>query len=332
MAAPMSLLYSPWLLPSAVVKWTRARGTMRLHHRHHLRRFKNKITYSISSPCCSDMSKKSYWDQFYTKKQADRSPSFDWFFSHDVANQWLSKYIQQERTPNQAMNILELGCGTSTLSSNLLKEVEDCRLISIDFSPSAVRQAQAISHEAKKQQPKAISHEAKTRQAQAISHEAKTRQAQAISHEPNTRRAQAISLEAKKQQAKAISQSRQAKTLLHHQDDPIQFLVADATRLPFRNNQFDMVFEKGTFDAMLNTKNSELARCAFSETVRVLTPGGIFLQFSDENPDLRLSFLEEALRQNNVDRGRVSITYREIGSSFGTEYFLYLTKFTNSCL
>ena len=266
------------------------------------------------------MSKKSYWDQFYTKKQTDQSPSFDWFFSHDVANQWLSMYITQERTPNQVMNILELGCGTSSLSSNLLKEVEDCRLVSIDFSPSAVRQAQAISHEAKKQQPKAISHEAKTRQAQAISHEA------------NTRRAHAISLEAKKQQAQAVSQSHQAKTPLLHQDDPIQFLVADATRLPFRNNQFDIVFEKGTFDAMLNTKNSELARCAFSETARVLTPGGIFLQFSDENPDLRLSFLEEAVRLISVDRGRVSVTYREIGSSFGIEYFLYLTKFTNSCL
>ncbi|XP_033646372.1 citrate synthase-lysine N-methyltransferase CSKMT, mitochondrial-like [Asterias rubens] len=317
---------------------------MRLHHRHHLRRFKNKITYSISSPCCSDMSKKSYWDQFYTKKQTDQSPSFDWFFSHDVANQWLSMYITQERTPNQVMNILELGCGTSSLSSNLLKEVEDCRLVSIDFSPSAVRKAQAISHEAKKQplkaisheaktrQAQAISHEAKTRQAQAISHEAKTRQAQAISHEANTRRAHAISLEAKKQQAQAVSQSHQAKTPLLHQDDPIQFLVADATRLPFRNNQFDIVLEKGTFDAMLNTKNSELARCAFSETARVLTPGGIFLQFSDENPDLRLSFLEEALRLISVDRGWVSVTYREIGSSFGIEYFLYLTKFTNSCL
>ena len=206
------------------------------------------------------MSKKSYWDNFYTKTKSATATSFDWFFSHDVANQWLTKYITQGKTQKNMMNILELGCGTSTLASNLLKEVDDCiSIVSIDFSLAAVKQARMISHQTS-----------------------------------------------------------------------IQYAVADASSLPFRSNQFDVVFEKGTFDAMLKNSNGNLAGFSFGETVRVLTPCGTFLQFSDENPDLRLSFLEAALQKNNVDRSKVSVTFQEIGHYFGTEYFLYITNFTNS--
>ncbi|XP_038075703.1 citrate synthase-lysine N-methyltransferase CSKMT, mitochondrial-like [Patiria miniata] len=217
----------------------------------------------------TDMGKREYWDTFYAKRNASCDPAFDWFFTHDVANRWLAKCIFAMRTTgpaNGVVNILELGCGTSTLASNLLKDnVDVMSLVCADFSPRAIRQAQSIS-----------------------------------------------------------------RRICSSNKESIQFVVADASRLPFRNNHFDVVFEKGTFDAMLNSNNSDLARMSFSETVRVLNSRGTLLQFSDENPDLRLSFLEEALRESGVDRNQASVTFQDVGSSYGVEYFLYATKLSKS--
>ncbi|XP_022094951.1 methyltransferase-like protein 12, mitochondrial [Acanthaster planci] len=224
---------------------------------HGIRYFSSNESYR------SNTGTRKYWDDFYNERKSASGQSFDWFFAHDVANQWLAECIFTGKTGRvNVVNVLELGCGTSTLASNLLKGNGDIMsVVCLDFALSAVGQAQSISR-------------------------------------------------------KICSSGRES----------LQFIAADASRLPFRNDQFDVVFEKGTFDAMLNGGRSGLARLSFGETVRVLSSQGIFLQFSDENPDIRLSFLEEALRESGMDRTQASVTFQDVGCSYGVEYFLYSTK------
>lgn len=69
---------------------------------------------------------------------------------------------------------------------------------------------------------------------------------------------------------------------------------ADACQLPFRNDCFDLVMDKGTMDALLkNTQEGALsAKQMLFEAYRVLNKGGGFVQLTDEDPDSRLPFLE----------------------------------------
>lgn len=74
----------------------------------------------------------------------------------------------------------------------------------------------------------------------------------------------------------------------------MQFVCADITEgLPFKNDAFDLIICKGTFDAILCGVGSIDAKRSIADCARVLAPGyGVFLLVSHSNPDSRIEFLE----------------------------------------
>lgn len=66
----------------------------------------------------------------------------------------------------------------------------------------------------------------------------------------------------------------------------LRFLQMDATNMSFGDGSFDIVFEKGTLDA-LYTSSSRLVSQVVSEVSRVLRPGGLFVSVSFGMPTSR---------------------------------------------
>jgi SAM-dependent methyltransferase len=67
---------------------------------------------------------------------------------------------------------------------------------------------------------------------------------------------------------------------------PLDFTVADARHLPYANESFELILEKGTLDAMLSENNQQaMDDCALivSECARVLKTGGYFMIISHLN-------------------------------------------------
>ncbi|XP_038267338.1 citrate synthase-lysine N-methyltransferase CSKMT, mitochondrial isoform X1 [Dermochelys coriacea] len=95
--------------------------------------------------------------------------------------------------------------------------------------------------------------------------------------------------------------------------------VADATDLDgggFGDGSFHLVLDKGTCDSLLRcTQGPGQAGQLVAECLRVLRPGGCLLQFSDEDPDARVPFLEQA--------GGAGVTVQEVGHFGGICYYVY---------
>lgn len=66
----------------------------------------------------------------------------------------------------------------------------------------------------------------------------------------------------------------------------MSFLKMDATQMSFADGSFDLVFEKGTLDAMY-TGASHMVRQVVEESFRVLRPGGVFISVTFGPPNAR---------------------------------------------
>ncbi|XP_059574518.1 citrate synthase-lysine N-methyltransferase CSKMT, mitochondrial [Alligator mississippiensis] len=83
-----------------------------------------------------------------------------------------------------------------------------------------------------------------------------------------------------------------------------------ATRGGRAGSIFHLVLDKGTCDALLRCpRGPGRAERLLGECLRVLRPGGCLLQFSDEDPDARIPFLEWA-------GGAGSVTVQEVGGHY----------------
>jgi len=127
------------------------------------------------------------------------------------------------------------------------------------------------------------------------------------------------------------------QTIIH---SSIEFVEADLKRLPFLDASVDFILDKGATDAALRSKDAgggrgrgdDNFRQSFNEFLRVLRRdriGGI-LHISDEDPDVRLPFLDHHLRSiwnrnnnndhDNQDYYSVSVQTLELD---GREIFSY---------
>jgi len=88
----------------------------------------------------------------------------------------------------------------------------------------------------------------------------------------------------------------------------------DACNLPYESGSFSAVIEKGTMDALLRGGDESWHKMC-EETLRVLKPGGCFLQITDENPELRLPLLELLVGWQ--------VSFREVESDSAYESFIY---------
>ncbi|XP_069501281.1 citrate synthase-lysine N-methyltransferase CSKMT, mitochondrial isoform X2 [Ambystoma mexicanum] len=102
----------------------------------------------------------------------------------------------------------------------------------------------------------------------------------------------------------------------------LHFREADATDLAHvGSHTFHLVLDKGTTDALLRgTDGAERANKMLAECLRVLRPGGILLQFSDEDPDARMPQLE----QPSAEGGQPCVQVQDLGVVGGIQYYAYI--------
>ncbi|XP_043825412.1 citrate synthase-lysine N-methyltransferase CSKMT, mitochondrial [Dromiciops gliroides] len=105
-----------------------------------------------------------------------------------------------------------------------------------------------------------------------------------------------------------------------HPASCLRFLQADARNLGALcpSGSFQLVLDKGTWDAVARGGQAG-AQQMLSECLRVLAPQGTLVQFSDEDPDVRLPCLEQGA-------GSRSVTAHELGPFRGISYFAYLVQ------
>lgn len=72
----------------------------------------------------------------------------------------------------------------------------------------------------------------------------------------------------------------------------LEFIQMDARKLQFGDNSFDVAIDKGTMDSLLCGENSTAHTLKYiSEVFRVLSPNGIFLIVSYNEPSQRIPYL-----------------------------------------
>ncbi|XP_068779882.1 citrate synthase-lysine N-methyltransferase CSKMT, mitochondrial [Struthio camelus] len=107
-----------------------------------------------------------------------------------------------------------------------------------------------------------------------------------------------------------------------HPDSRLRLCLGDATDLAgsgFAPASFRLVLDKGTCDALLRCPAGPgRAGRLVAECLRVLQPGGRLLQFSDEDPDARVPFLERV--------GVAGVTVQELGVPGVVPYFAYTVE------
>uniref|UniRef100_A0A8D2B0K3 Citrate synthase-lysine N-methyltransferase CSKMT, mitochondrial n=1 Tax=Sciurus vulgaris TaxID=55149 RepID=A0A8D2B0K3_SCIVU len=112
----------------------------------------------------------------------------------------------------------------------------------------------------------------------------------------------------------------QAPLYPRHPDSHLRFMQADAQNLRpvAASGSFQLLLDKGTWDAVARG-GLPGAYQLLSECLRVLSPKGTLIQFSDEDPDVRLPCLEQR------SPGR-TVAVQELGPFRGITYFAYLVK------
>jgi ubiquinone/menaquinone biosynthesis C-methylase UbiE len=78
-----------------------------------------------------------------------------------------------------------------------------------------------------------------------------------------------------------------------YRDKPsLEFIQMDARKLQFEDSSFELAVDKGTLDSILCGENSTAHSLKYiSEVYRVLSPGGVFLIVSFNEPSQRVPYL-----------------------------------------
>lgn len=104
----------------------------------------------------------------------------------------------------------------------------------------------------------------------------------------------------------------------------LQFVELDCTQLHrrFSPNSLDLIVDKGTTDALLRSKEGKgKASLVLQQCLKALQSSGSLLQFSDEDPDARLLWLESAALHHGLNGADVGV--QEVGQLRGVCYFCY---------
>lgn len=104
----------------------------------------------------------------------------------------------------------------------------------------------------------------------------------------------------------------------------LEFVELDCTQLHKRysSGTVDLIVDKGTTDALVRSKEGRgKASVVLKQCLKVLRVSGSLLQFSDEDPDARLLWLETEAREQGVVAADVAV--QEVGELRGVCYYCY---------
>ncbi|XP_045921175.1 citrate synthase-lysine N-methyltransferase CSKMT, mitochondrial isoform X1 [Micropterus dolomieu] len=117
----------------------------------------------------------------------------------------------------------------------------------------------------------------------------------------------------------------QAKAIQpHNLSSLLEFVELDCTQLHkhYGSISVDLIVDKGTTDALLRSKEGERkAGLVLKQCLKVLRSSGSLLQFSDEDPDARLLWLETEAQEHGVMAADVGV--QEVGEIRGVSYYCY---------
>ncbi|XP_023252376.1 methyltransferase-like protein 12, mitochondrial [Seriola lalandi dorsalis] len=117
-------------------------------------------------------------------------------------------------------------------------------------------------------------------------------------------------------QAKAIQPNNVSSQL--------EFVELDCTHIHkhYGSSSVDLIVDKGTTDALLRSKEGKgKAALVLKQCLKVLRSSGSLLQFSDEDPDARLLWLETEAQEPGVMAADVGV--QEVGELRGVCYYCY---------
>ncbi|KAJ8281849.1 hypothetical protein COCON_G00043680 [Conger conger] len=105
----------------------------------------------------------------------------------------------------------------------------------------------------------------------------------------------------------------------------LSFLELDCCRLQtqFGEQSLDVIVDKGTTDALLRSREGRpKAGSVLKQCLGVLSQSGCLLQFSDEDPDARLLWLERESGGLGAQAARIGL--QEVGTLRGVCYYCYI--------
>ncbi|KAK8899680.1 hypothetical protein M9Y10_002002 [Tritrichomonas musculus] len=110
-----------------------------------------------------------------------------------------------------------------------------------------------------------------------------------------------------------------------YKDEPrLQWICGDVSKMDkVESSTFDVVFDKGTLDSLMSSGSSvRTVNAVLNEVLRILKPGGYFVEISYGTPNTRTSFLKNSqfgwtvLDNQEIEK----ITEKE------TYHYIYFTK------
>jgi hypothetical protein len=113
----------------------------------------------------------------------------------------------------------------------------------------------------------------------------------------------------------------------------IDFIQCDCKRLPFRSSLFDLAIDKGYLDSVLKQLTLVSANKAMSETLESMSTilekldeNKLLIQITDEQPELRISLLDEFHFGNSSFEINYSFKEIHVNESIYFAYFINRTK------
>lgn len=109
-----------------------------------------------------------------------------------------------------------------------------------------------------------------------------------------------------------------------HRSSRLDFVELDCTQLHehYGPSSVDLIVDKGTTDALLRSKDGKWkAGLTLKQCMKALRSSGCLLQFSDEDPDARLPWLETEAQERGVMAADVGV--QEVGQLRGVCYYCY---------
>lgn len=110
----------------------------------------------------------------------------------------------------------------------------------------------------------------------------------------------------------------------HSPSSQLEFVELDCAQLHkhYCSGSVDLIVDKGTTDALLRSKEGKgKASLVLKECLKVLRSSGSLLQFSDEDPDARLLWLETEAKEQGLMAADVGV--QEVGVLRGVCYYCY---------